>query len=80
MILKRKKETSKYFLVKCDDEQDVVILKQHCNVIDEIKPCIRPVRLDLYELTDEQCIEHLQDSGWLVEHDRIMTTRNEGER
>lgn len=26
------------------------------------------------EITNEMAIEHLQESGWLIEHDRIMTT------
>lgn len=26
-----------------------------------------------YEITDEQAIEHLQSSGWMQSHDRILT-------
>ena len=28
----------------------------------------------MIEITDEMAIEHLQESGWLPRHDKIMTT------
>ena len=42
---------------------------QHCVVkMQDIR------NLPSVEITNEMAIEHLQESGWMIEHDRIMTT------